>query len=82
MTAACPRCSDGWVVYDDTNNAHTDENDWWSTTGTATKPPLESSVAEPFPPRQYGVQFSDVASDLYGYPAAGPQPCATMRDHA
>ena len=30
---------DGWVVYDDTNNAHTDENDWWSTTGTANHPP-------------------------------------------
>ena len=24
---------DGWVVYDDSNNAYTDENDWWSTSG-------------------------------------------------
>ena len=31
---------DGWVVYDDSNNAYTDENDWWSTAGhTAPAPP-------------------------------------------
>ena len=24
---------DGWVVYDDSFNAFTDENDWWSTAG-------------------------------------------------
>ena len=56
---------DGWVVYDDTNNAHTDEQDWWSTTGTATTAPPGALTS--FPPRQYGVQFSDVATDLYGF---------------
>ena len=30
---------DGWVVYDDSANAYTDENDWWSTTGKVAPPP-------------------------------------------
>jgi hypothetical protein len=30
---------DGWVVYDDSANAYTDENDWWSTTGKVGPPP-------------------------------------------
>ena len=36
---------DGWVVYDDSRNAFTDENDWWSTTGTVMPQP-----APPGPP--------------------------------
>ena len=30
---------DGWVVYDDSANAFTDEHDWWSTTGKVAPPP-------------------------------------------
>ena len=40
----------GWVVYDDTNNAHTDENDWWSTSGRATTAPPGPPASDP--PRQ------------------------------
>ena len=29
---------DGWVVYDDSNNAFTDKDDWWSTTGPSPSP--------------------------------------------
>ena len=29
---------DGWVVYDDSLNAFTDENDWWSTAGHSQPP--------------------------------------------
>lgn len=42
---------DGWVIYDDSDNAFTDANDWWSTTGDPTPAPgpLRNCSATPMP---------------------------------
>ena len=56
---------DGWVVYDDSANAFTDENDWWSTTGKVAPPPPPAPSA----PRNCSVTLAETD-------AASPSNCA------
>lgn len=72
---------DGWVVYDDSDNAFTDENDWWSTTGHPDPP----APAEPRNCSLAPLNNTDAANPLNiagesvgGYPARSSMECCQL----
>ena len=61
---------DGWVVYDDSDNAFTDKDDWWSTTGPSPGPAPPSPLRNCSAQVQTGTDCSS-CSNCDGVPEGG-----------